>query len=215
MSSDRDTPPALPTLAEIEAMEALLGTATPRPWSVSERGGGLSWDVSDASDQCLHDGYRGGFDWEADADSIVALRNAAPSLFAAAREAVRLREELARVRADLDKAENAGLTAAMFALREAPLNPSDAVGMVRLVSVDPLKTEPMVLHREQVVGLFEALERAAAPLLTGKFRTAYEAVRRYEEHDGLVAERDAALRELARVNERLEQAETGKGGAGA
>ena len=49
--------PALPTLAEIEAMEALLGTATPRPWSVSERGGGLSWDVSDASDQCLHDGY--------------------------------------------------------------------------------------------------------------------------------------------------------------
>lgn len=207
------TKPALPTLAEIEAMEVLLGRATPGPWNVSERGGGLSWDISDASDQCLHDGYRGGFDREADADSIVALRNAAPSLLAAAREAVRLREELARVRADLDKAENAGLTAAMFALREAPWNPSAAVGMVRLVSVNPLKTEPVVLRREQVVGLFEALERAAAPLLTGKFRTAYEAVRRYEEHEGLVAERDAALRELARVKEREELAR--KGGAGA
>lgn len=211
MSSDRDTPSALPTLAKIEAMEALLGRATPGPWR--DFGGEIHCEPPSEDFVSCIGTFEEACNSENDRGVIVALRNAAPSLLAAAREAVRLREELARVRADLDKAENAGLTAAMFALREAPWNPSAAVGMVRLVSVNPLKTEPVVLRREQVVGLFEALERAAAPLLTGKFRTAYEAVRRYEEHEGLVAERDAALRELARVKEREELAR--KGGAGA
>lgn len=107
MSSDRDIPPALPTLAEIEAMEALLGRATPGPWigeTHAARRRILAPEEATATiaphswaHQALFGDVRIRSNVD-DRDLAVALRNAAPSLFAAAREAVRLRGELARVR---------------------------------------------------------------------------------------------------------------------
>lgn len=94
------TKPALPTLAEIEAMEALLGRATPGPLSDGgddyvfcppSLGGGPIFEVRGTGARLPQAANRR---W------LVALWSSAPALLAAAREAVRLREELARVKAE-------------------------------------------------------------------------------------------------------------------
>jgi hypothetical protein len=98
------TPPNPPTL-DLEALEKLEREATPGPWRIEPSGapiGHRQWELvagEHAGEVTVLERF--GDDDRPDAELAIALRNAAPSLIAAARELERLKAEAAELRIEL------------------------------------------------------------------------------------------------------------------
>jgi len=176
-----------PTEAELDALEALLGRATPGPMSWKKAGATRTGVATGAL--CTPTTTAGYF-FEDDGLLLVALRNAAPRLLAAAREANRLRAFPSRCAF----CEKHPLKAAV-----------EENGMLRAALAATKRCDTPDCPDDSVIGL--CWDHALTPLdgATATLKACLEAecVERQKAED----QRDALAAEVATLKARLEEAE--------
>jgi hypothetical protein len=90
------------TPAKLDEIEGLLARATPYPWRRRLRCADGDYSVeSEAGASVMYFNRRGNAEDARNAELVVALKNAAPALLAAARERDELATKLAEVRAEM------------------------------------------------------------------------------------------------------------------